>query len=88
MAAARGGGIWLGRATPAPQLNVAQTISNFTWSWLVPSTNFVLQQNAALTTANWVTLTNVPSFDPVSLHNQVALPCGNAGQRFFRILAQ
>ena len=36
-----GGGIWIGRTTPSPQLNVEPACSNLNLSWLVPSTNFV-----------------------------------------------
>ena len=88
VAAAGGGGIWIGRTTPTPQLKVERASSKLTLSWLVPSTNFALQQNSALATADWVTFTNLPSFDPASLQNQVALPNSTAGQRFFRLIAQ
>jgi hypothetical protein len=57
-------------------------------SWIVPSTNFVLQQSFDLTTANWVTLTNAPVFDPASLQNQVTLLSSNAPQSFFRLSTQ
>jgi hypothetical protein len=80
------GGLWIGRTTPSPQLNVRPAASNLMLSWLVPSTNFVVQQNSSLTTTKWVTLTNVPVFDAATLSNQLALP--NTGQGFFRLITQ
>jgi hypothetical protein len=82
------GGIWIGRTTPAPQMNIQSTNNNLVLSWLVPSTNFVVQQNSDLTTTNWVTLTNTPSFVPLTLQNQVTLPYSATGPEFFRLNAQ
>jgi hypothetical protein len=81
-------GIWIGRTTPSPQMNLQLTNSNLVLSWLVPSTTFVVQQNSDLTMPNWVTLTNTPSFVPLSLQNQVTLPYSNTGPGFFRLSAQ
>ena len=83
-----GSGMWIGRTTPSPQITAQLTSSNLVLSWLVPSSNFVLQQNSDLTTVNWVTLTNTPTFIPLSLQNQVTLPYANSSQGFFRLSAQ
>jgi len=69
-----GGGIWISQSTPAPQLNIATANINFALSWIVPSTNFVLQQNSDLGTTNWVTITNAPTLNLTNLHNEVTLP--------------
>ena len=75
------------RIYPAPQLNVAATNNNLAFSWIVPSTNFVLQQNPDLTMANWATVTNVPVLNLSNLQQQVSLaPSNNAG--FYRLIAQ
>jgi hypothetical protein len=57
------GGIYILQTVPAPELNIAPAGSNLALSWLLPSTNFVLQQNLDLTTTNWVTLTNTPTLN-------------------------
>jgi hypothetical protein len=82
-----GGGIWIGRTTPSPQLNVEPAGSNLTLSWLVPSTNFILQQNSDLTAANWAAVTNTPTLNLTNLQNQVTLPA-SATSAFFRLTTQ
>lgn len=77
-------GIWIGRTVPSPQINVASSNGNLALSWIIPSTNFVLQQNFDLTTANWSEVTNVPVLNLTNLQNQVALPLP-AGNSFYRL---
>jgi hypothetical protein len=85
--AVRGGGIWIGRSTPTPQLNVNSAGSNFMLSWIVPSTNFVLQQSMDLTANDWVTLTDSPSLNLTNLQEQLTLaPTNTTG--FFRLISQ
>lgn len=81
-------GIWIGRTTPSPQLSVGLANSNLALSWLVPSANFVVQQNSDVSTTNWVPLTNAPSFDPLTLQDQVMLVPPNPSACFFRLSAQ
>jgi hypothetical protein len=77
-------GIWVGQTTPSPQLNLQPTNGMLALSWIVPSTNFVLQQNLDLTMTNWVTLTNTPALNLTNLHNETALsPSSDGG--FFRL---
>jgi hypothetical protein len=82
-----GGGIWVSQTTPSPILNIAPFSSNVALSWLAPSTNFVLQQNSDLTTANWVTLTNTPVLNLTNLQDEIILspPADNG---FFRLKSQ
>jgi photosystem II stability/assembly factor-like uncharacterized protein len=47
-----GGPIFISSSPPAPQVNVVPQNGNLALSWLMPSTNFVLQQNVDLTTTN------------------------------------
>jgi hypothetical protein len=68
---------------PGPRLNLAPSSSNFSPSWIVPSTNFVLQQNSDLAMANWVTLTNMPVLILTNLWNQIILSSPN-GNGFYR----
>ena len=56
--------------------------TNLLLSWPSPPGGFVLQQNAGLTTANWMAVTNVPA--NTNFQNQVILPPVN-GNQFYRL---
>jgi hypothetical protein len=79
-----GGGIYTRQSTPAPQLNSTLINGNLALSWLIPSTNFVLQQSSDLITTNWSIVTNAPILNLTNLQNQVTLPAP-AGSAFFRL---
>jgi len=81
-AAINGGGIWIARTTPAPAVNITPTNGNLKFSWLVPSTNFVLQQSADL--SGWTDLTNQPALNLTNLQNEVSLPFSGSGG-FYRL---
>lgn len=87
MLAGGNGYIYIYQSTPSPQLNLAPADTNLALSWLVPSTNFVLQQNLDLTTTNWVTLTPTPTLNLTNLQNEVML-CPSNSSGFFRLMAQ
>lgn len=70
--AVSGGYIYLWQSTPSPQLNIAAANNDLLLSWLVPSTNFVLQLSSDL--SSWTDLTNTPALNPANLHDEVALP--------------
>jgi hypothetical protein len=76
------GGIWTSQTTPAPQMNITPTYGNFTLSWLVPSTNFVMQQSSDL--GSWTDMTNQPVLNLTNLQNEVMLsPSSSSG--FYRL---
>ncbi len=82
-----GGGIYASQSTPAPQLKLTSSGSNFALSWIVPSAHFELQQNDNLNTASWVTLTNTPVLNFTNLQDEIALlPTG--GSSFFRLISE
>ena len=87
IATIQGGGIWIYRTTSAPSLNVTLSPTNLALSWLIPSTNFVLQQKLDLTTTNWVTLTNAPTFNLTNLNNKFTISPSNSSG-FFRLISQ
>ena len=87
VAAASGDGIYLAQAAPKPQLHIASTNGNLAFSWIVPVTNLVLQQNLDLSTGNWVTLTNVPALNLAGLQDEVTLSPSNSSG-FFRLVSQ
>ena len=71
VAAAAPGGIWVSKTRPSPQLEIFASNSGITLSWIVPSTNMVLQQNRDL--LSWVTLTNLPTLNLTNLREQFTL---------------
>jgi len=72
-----GGGIWISQSTPAPQLNIATSNINLDLSWIVPSTNFVLQQSSDL--GSWTDMTNTPVLNLTNLQDEVILsPTGSS----------
>jgi len=85
-----GGGVYFGGpidisySTPSPQLNLAPSGINLTVSWIVPSTNFVLQQNVDLTTTNWTDVTNPPMLNLTNLQNEVTFPL-TGSNAFYRL---
>ncbi|HEU4388288.1 MAG TPA: hypothetical protein VFV34_10860 [Blastocatellia bacterium] len=81
------GGFWslLGVVpTPgAPKLTITLTGANMAViSWPSPSTGFVLQQNAALNSANWVVSPDVITDDGA---NRSIIVNPSAGNRFYRL---
>jgi hypothetical protein len=78
------GQIYASCSIPTPQLNLIPANSNLTVSWIIPSTNFVLQQNLDLTTTNWTDVTNPPMLNLTNLQDEVILsPTNSSG--FYRL---
>jgi hypothetical protein len=80
-------GIYTTYSTPSPQLNLTASSNTLAFSWLVPSTNFVLQQNLDMSSGSWVTLTSTPVLNLTNLQNQVTLSPSNSSG-FFRLSTQ
>jgi photosystem II stability/assembly factor-like uncharacterized protein len=77
-------GIYAFQTTPSPQLNLVPSGSYLDVSWIIPSTNFVLQQNSDLSTTNWTDMTNLPVLNLTNLQNEVILsPTNSSG--FYRL---
>lgn len=81
------GGIWIGQITPSPQLSIKPANGKLALSWIVPSTNFVLQQNLDLSAANWAILSNSPTLNLTNLQDEISLSPSNSSD-FFRLIAQ
>jgi hypothetical protein len=79
-----GGGIWTLQTMQTPRLSIAPSGANLLLFWIVPSMDFMLQQNSDLTTTNWMDLTNTPALSLTNLEYQVLLPA-SAGNRFYRL---
>jgi hypothetical protein len=81
------GSIYISQTVPVPELNISPANTNLTLSWMIPSTNFVAQENLDLNTSNWITLTNTPTLNSNNLQNQIILsPTNSSG--FFRLISQ
>jgi hypothetical protein len=77
----------IGRVTPSPLLGIQATNGNIGISWLIPSTNFVLQQSTHLTATHWQPIARSPVLNFSNLHDEVAVP-NTASNSFFRLIAQ
>jgi len=75
-------GVYTALNTPTPQMNITPTNGNLALSWLVPSTNFVLQRSTDL--SGWTDLTNQPALNLTNLHDEVSLPFSGSGG-FYRL---
>ena len=81
------GSIYISQNIPSPTLSIAPSTTNMTLSWLLPSTNVILQQNPGLIGANWQTVTNAPSLNYSNLQYNIAIPIsGSSG--FYRLVSQ
>jgi photosystem II stability/assembly factor-like uncharacterized protein len=78
------GGIYALQTTPTPQLNLSPADRNLAISWIVPSTNFVLQQCPDLCTSIWTDVTNTPALNLTNLQNEVILS-PTSGSGFYRL---
>jgi photosystem II stability/assembly factor-like uncharacterized protein len=76
------GGIYTWQSTPTPQLYSKRASNDLIFSWLVPSTNFVLQQSSNL--CLWVDVTSPPSLNFTNLQYQVTVSPSNQSA-FFRL---
>ncbi|HZI33025.1 MAG TPA: hypothetical protein VFF11_11840, partial [Candidatus Binatia bacterium] len=72
----KNGGIWTAQTTPAPTLNIKPAGDSFDVSWLVPSTNFVMQQSSDLLA--WEDVTNMPVLNLTNLENEILVPSTNS----------
>jgi hypothetical protein len=79
---AKSGGIWISQSKPTPSMQIMPTNNNLMFSWLVPSTNFVLQWSADL--CGWADLTSQPVLNLTNLQDEVALPLPGSN-RFYRL---
>lgn len=85
VAAAGPGGVWIAKTRPSPRLNIISSNHNVNLSWVVPSTNMVLEQSLDL--VHWTTLTNSPSLNLTNLQEQLTLHPTNRGA-VFRLVSQ
>jgi hypothetical protein len=85
LAAGDNGGLWFSRSIPSPELNLAQSNSNLALSWLIPSTNFVMQESSDL--ISWSSITDQPALNLTNLNYEMNFAPSNASG-FFRLVSQ
>lgn len=73
---------YISQSTYAPRMELAPSSTDFALSWIIPSTNFVLQQSSDL--ASWTDVTNVPTLNLSNLQNEVILSPSNSSG-FYRL---
>lgn len=76
------GAIYTLQTAPTPCLNIASSSTNLVLSWIIPSTNFVMQQSSDL--ASWSNVTNTPVLNLTNLENEVVLSPSNSSG-FYRL---
>ena len=86
VAVGSGKGTWIGRVTSAPLLNIESQNSAIGLSWLIPSTNFVLQQSSDIAAVSWTAVTNSPTMNFTNLNLELNLPT-TATNTFYRLMA-
>jgi hypothetical protein len=87
VAAVSGGGIYTSQSTPPPMLSIMPADSDLILSWIVPSTDFHLQENSRMRTTNWTDVEGTPILNFTNLHHQLRVPI-SAGNRFYRLEAR
>ncbi len=88
-AAENAGHIYTLHLTPptfSPLLHIRPSGTNAVVSWLVPSMDFTLQQNADLSSSNWVNVAAAPVLNTGNLCNEVTVP-STLGNAYFRLSA-
>ena len=85
MLAGGNGYIYICQTTPAPQLNLKASNTALALSWLIPSTNFLLQQSTDL--VSWSSVTDTAALDLTNLNDEFPLSPSNSSG-FFRLISQ
>jgi hypothetical protein len=78
------GEIYFSQPSFTPILNFTLVSGQPMLSWVVPSTDFILQENSNLVTTNWSTVTNVPGLNLGNLNGSVILSPSNSSG-FYRL---
>jgi hypothetical protein len=84
VAVVSGGGIWIAQSTLPPRLRITPAGNTVRLSWLVPSTEFVLQESQDLSGTNWTSILTLPTLNLTNLENEVSAPLSSK-PRFYRL---
>jgi hypothetical protein len=78
------GSIYTAQFIQPPTLNILSTNASVRLSWIIPSTNFVLQETADLISTNWTEVADTSSFDPTTYQESVTRPATGSNS-FYRM---
>ena len=87
LSAAYTGDIFKSQMVYPPKLKVSNSTGLLVLSWIVPSTSFILQQNADLSAPNWVNVAAPPVVNYATLTYEVSVT-PPAGPMFYRLVSQ
>jgi photosystem II stability/assembly factor-like uncharacterized protein len=87
VATAYGAGIYTLQTAPSPLLSVGASGAGLLLSWIIPSQNFILQQNSDLGSTNWTKVGAAPVLNLKTLRNEVPITAPN-DRMFYRLTAQ
>jgi len=79
------GGVWRSLSAPAPRLQAAAAEDGLRLGWLVPATDFVLQQSVDVVPTGWEEIDAEFILNPTNLLIEVTLPWSDRG--FYRLKA-
>jgi len=69
-----------------PKLSIARLVDeNVLLQWVVPSTNFILQQASDLVAGDWLNIPEIPVLNLTNLQNEVTLSLSVSSNAFFRL---
>ncbi len=78
-------GTYISQTVNAPELNISPVSGNLALSWLIPSTDFEVQQSPDL--ISWTSITDAPALNLSNLNKELSLsPTNSSG--FFRLMSQ
>jgi len=80
------GGIYMAQSISIPVLSIERSSSSFKVSWIVPSTDFMLQQSLNVTTPNWTNVTVPRTLDNTNVRYEVSLPPASRAT-FYRLIS-
>ncbi len=80
-------GIYAMQSLSQPALSLTTSGGGLQLSWLIPSTQFFLEQTSDLTATQWLSVGAAPALDYNQLHNRVILPLPSR-PTFYRLRSQ
>ena len=87
VATAYNAGIYRLQTTSTPLFSISASARGLLLSWVVPSQNFILQQNSDLGSTNWTNVGATAVLNLKSLSEEVTITAPN-GRMFYRLSAQ
>jgi photosystem II stability/assembly factor-like uncharacterized protein len=84
LAVPNGGGIWTSYSPGASLLQIVPANNYVKISWLVPSSDFVLEEKSDLLSTNWTAVSEVPNINTSNLHYEASVSMSGSNA-FYRL---